>query len=118
MLYRLQSGVGVRVDVEVIVGVKVEVGVDVIVGVGVMVGVSVQVGADKIGPETPITREVRNFSTMPSRSALNVTDGQILLNSGRKNGCSCSTWIFTRSPGPPASSISSGTALSIQRGMA
>ena len=115
-------GVSVIVGVNEGVNVNVAVGDGVIVGVGVMVGVWVQVGADRIGPETPITREVRNFSTMPSRSALRVTDGQILLRSGRKNGCSCSTWIFTRSPGPPASSISSGTPLagklSIQRGMA
>jgi hypothetical protein len=47
------------------------------VGVSVGVGVWVQVGADMIGPATPITREVRNFSTIPSLSALMVREGQI-----------------------------------------
>ena len=77
--------VGEGVIEGVVVGVSVGVGV--MVGVSVMVGVWVQVGADKIGPDTPITRDVRNFSTMPSRSALMVTEGQILLNMGKKKGC-------------------------------
>ncbi len=68
-------------------GVTDGVVVGVIVGVSVIVGVWVQVAADKIGPETPITLEVRNFSTMPSRSAFNAREGQILLISGRKIGC-------------------------------
>ena len=63
-------------------------GVFVTVGVKVMVDVEVQVAAERIGPETPPTRETRNFSTMPSRSADRVTAGQRLLNKGRKSGCS------------------------------
>ena len=61
-------------------------GVVVNVGVGVIVGVWVQVGAERIGPETPNEREVRNFSTMPSRSAFKVTDGQILVRIGKNRG--------------------------------
>ena len=71
----------------VAVGVNEGVVVGVMVGVGVIVGVCVQVGAERIGPETPITREVRNFSTMPSRSALRGTEGQKLVRNGRNNGC-------------------------------
>ena len=91
---RAQStGIGVSVIVGVTdaVSVGVSEGVGEIDGVSVIVGVWVQVGAERIGPETPITLEVRNFSTMPSRSAFKVTEGQILLNKGRKNGCWCST---------------------------
>lgn len=73
------------------VGVIEGVVVGVIVGVSVTVGVWVQVGADRIGPETPITREVRNFSTMPSLSAFRDTVGHKLLISGKKRGCWFST---------------------------
>ncbi len=102
----------------VIVGVKVVVGVDVRVDVGVMVGVWVQVGAERIGPDTPTKREVRNFSTMPSRSAFKVTEGQILVRMGKNRGWRCSTWTLTRSPGPPPSSINWPAIASVHNGMA
>ena len=110
-------GVSVIVGVNDCVVVGVSEGAGVIVGVSVIVGVCVQVGAERIGPETPITLEVRNFSTMPSRSALRFRDGQRLLTSGRNKGCWCSTWTLTLSPGPPASSISWLFKLSIQSGI-
>ena len=68
-------------------GVTEGVNVGVIVGVSVTVGVVVQVGADRIGPETPKTRDTLNRSTIPSRSALKFTDGQKLLRIGRNKGC-------------------------------
>ena len=54
------------VVVEVAVGVSVSVGVIVAGG-----GVKVQVGKKAIPPVRPVTREVRNFSTIPSRMAVN-----------------------------------------------
>ena len=68
-------------------GVTDGVIVGVTVGVSVIVGVCVQVGADKMGPDTPRERDVRNFSTMPSLSARSERDGQRLLINGMKRGC-------------------------------
>lgn len=68
-------------------GVTEGVDVGVIVGVSVTVGVWVQVGAERIGPETPKTRDVRNFSTIPSRSDDMDIVGQRLFNIGNNRGC-------------------------------
>lgn len=67
MISNAQSGVavGVAVSVEVAVGVCVTVGVAVSGG-----GVKVQVGRNANPPVRPVTREVRNFSTIPSRMAV------------------------------------------------
>ena len=73
----LHCGVGVAVGEEVAVGVAegVTVGVGVLVFVAVGVAVAVPVGANGlIG--TPITRAVRNCSTIPVRCARSWRSGQ------------------------------------------
>jgi len=108
---KLQSGVGVAVGGSVAVGRLVSVGVGVMVGVSVMVGVGVGdgtgvlVGALAIWLPRPLTREVLNFSTIPSRQAERGISGQMLLINGRIMGCMYVTVTRTRSPGPPASSM-------------
>ncbi len=88
-------------------GVGVLEGVGVFDGVGVVLGVMVLVGVGE-GPAAvagrPITRAVRNCSTIPSRLALRCKFGQILLIIGVINGWSKSIETMTRSPGPPGSS--------------
>ncbi len=69
--------VGVGVAVGVLVAVWVTV------GERVGEGVSVHSAAAVIPLPTPITREVRNFSTMPSLRASKPTEGQILEMKGK-----------------------------------
>jgi hypothetical protein len=101
-----QLGVGVLVGLLVGVGVLegVKVGVGELVFVGVGVAVAVPVGAKGlIG--TPITRAVRNCSTIPVRCARRCRSGQKLVRIGVISGWSKSTETMTVSPGLPACSL-------------
>jgi hypothetical protein len=106
----LQSGVGVGVGV--LDGVGVFDGVGVLVSVAVLVGVEVLVGVGVLdgvgeGPAVagrPITRAVRNCSTIPSRFEVRCRSGQMVLIIGVISGWSKSMATITRSPGSPASS--------------
>jgi hypothetical protein len=93
----------VLVEVEVVVGVAEFVGVGEIVGEALGGGVSV---AKLDAGGRPTTRAVRNRSTMPSRRACRCNCGQTLLISGTITGWLKSTLTITRSPGPPASLVS------------
>ena len=98
-----QLGVGVFVGEAVAVGVAegVKVGVAVLVLVGVGVAVAVPVGAKGlIG--TPITRAVRNCSTIPVRCARRWRSGQNWVRIGVIRGCVKSIDTMTVSPGSPA----------------
>ena len=102
-LIRLQFGVGVTVGEAVAVGVAegVKVGVGVRVLVGVKVGVAVPVGAKGlIG--IPITRAVRNCSTIPVRCARRCRSGQNSVRNGVISGWLKSIDTMTVSPGSPA----------------
>lgn len=72
--------VAVAVGVAVVVGVSVEVlvAVEVLVSVGVKVAVSGFI----LPSERPVTRDVRNFSTTPSREVFKRRVGHHSLKSG------------------------------------
>ena len=90
MRYKLQSGVAVGVGGNGVFvgvgGIDVPVGVGESVGEGEFVGVGERSGISSIGLPKPLRREVRNFSTIPSRQAVSGMTGQILLISGKITG--------------------------------
>src|SRR5512133_2288500 len=97
--------VAVAVSVGVSVTVAVSVTVDVMVNVLVWVFVNVGVSGFMLPSDRPVTRDVRNFSTTPSRDVFRRRVGHQSLNKGMIMLWRYVRVMRTRSPGPPASSI-------------